>query len=67
MWYKYKGETESGRRICGIVHAKDFSTAVVKISLAKGDGEFIPTLDVTPIKGGLMLWTERLKSWLGLH
>lgn len=51
MWYRYKGETESGRRICGIIQAKDFSTAVVKISLAKGDGEFIPTLDVTPIKG----------------
>ena len=50
MWFKYNGETESGRKIHGIVKAKDFSTAVVKISLAKGDGEFIPTLDVTPFK-----------------
>ena len=50
MWYRYKGETESGRRIRGIIQAKDFSIAAVKISLAKGDGEFIPTLDISPIK-----------------
>jgi hypothetical protein len=50
MWYRYKGETESGRRIRGIIRAKDFSTAVVKISLVKGNGEFMPTLDVSPMK-----------------
>lgn len=50
MWFKYNGETESGRKIHGIVKAKDFSIAVMKISLAKGNGEFIPTLDITPFK-----------------
>lgn len=67
MWYEYKGETESGRRICGTVQAKDFSTAVVKISLAEGGGEFIPTLDVTPIKGRLTLWKSRLKHLVRWH
>lgn len=50
MWYRYKGETESGRRICGAVRAEDSFAAVAKISLAKGNGEFIATLHISPIK-----------------